>query len=83
MTDSEILWKFLVREYPNNHPIVFLYASNHSRTNKDSFDKVVGFTKEIFLDVYPESLIKPVVKRYLDYKKQQYMRGDIQIKPIY
>ncbi len=83
MTDSELIWKFLVREYPNDHPIIFLYVSNHPRSAKDAFDKVVNFIKEIFIDVYPETLIKPVVKRYLDYKKEQYVRGEINVKPIY
>lgn len=83
MTDSELIWKFLVREYTDEHPVIYLYVSNHPRSSQNAIDKVVSFTKEIFWPVYPDTLIKPVVKRYLDYKKEQYMRGEISVKPIY
>jgi hypothetical protein len=83
MSDSEIIWKFLVREYTDSHPVIYLYTSNRPRSSMDSFNKVVDLTTLIFGDVYPPSLIKPVVKRFLEFKKSQYMRGEINIKPIY
>ncbi len=83
MSDSELIWKFLVREYTDSHPVIYLYVSNHPRSSNDAINKVIELTKTIFWPVYPETLIKPVVKRYLDYKKEQYMRGEISVKSIY
>lgn len=83
MSDSEIIWKFLSKEFTDEHPIIYLFVTNKPRSSKNALDKAVNETKLIFGDVYPDSLIKPVVGRFLESKKKDYMCGKIQVKPIY
>lgn len=83
MSDSEIIWKFLSKEYKDEHPVIYLYVSNKPKSSANALEKVIELTNLIFGDVYPNTLIKPIAKRFLDYKKSQYMRGEIKVKPIY
>lgn len=83
MSDSEIIWKFLRKEFIDEHPVIYFYVTNQPRSSKNALDRAVDETKLIFGDVYPDSLIKPVVERFLQSKRTEYMRGKIQVKPIY
>jgi len=83
MSDSEIIWKFLVKELTDDHPLIYLYTTNRPISSKNALNKAIDLTKLIFCDVYPDSLIKPIVGRYLDYKRKEYVRGKLCVKPIY
>jgi hypothetical protein len=83
MSDSEIIWKFLTKEFKDDHPVIYLFVTNHPRSSKNAMDKAINETKLILGDVYPDSLIKPVVERFLTFKRKEYMCGKLQIKPIY
>jgi hypothetical protein len=83
MSDSEIIWKFLRKEFIDEHPVIYLYVTNRPRSSKNALDRAVDETKLIFGGVYPDSLIKPVVERFLQSKRKEYMCRKIQVKPIY
>ena len=83
MQDSTIIWKFLNREYDNDHPVVYLYACGNVRSPKTAVDRIMGLTRKIFYPAMTEQLIKTVVIAFLDNKKKLYMKGEIKIKSLY
>lgn len=83
MSDSEIIWKFLNREFKNDHPIIYLYACGNVRSPKTAIEKAVSITKPIFHPPINEHLIMTTIKAFLDNKKKQYIKGEIKIKALY
>lgn len=83
MEDSVIIWKFLTREYTNDHPVVYLYVCGNVRSPKTAIDKAMSLLKEIFYPAMSEHLIKTVMTAFLEQKKKQYMKGEIIVKPLY
>jgi hypothetical protein len=83
MSDSEIIWKFLSREYQDDHVAIYLYCSGNVRIPKTAIDRVLNFTKQIFCPAMSELLVKYTIIAYLDNKKRQYKRAEIKIKPLY
>jgi hypothetical protein len=83
MSDSEIIWKFLDREYLDDNPVIYLYCCGNVRSPKTAIDKVSRFTEKIFYPAMTEQLIKTVIIAFLENKKKLYIKGLIKIKPIY
>ncbi len=83
MEESELIWKFLSREYPDNHQVIYLYCCGNVRSPNTALEKVMVLSKKIFSPSIPEIYLKTVVKAFLDYKRKQYSKGEIIIKPIY
>lgn len=78
-----IIWKFLAREYPDTHQAVYLYVCGNVRSPKTGIAQIMKFTKKVFEPSITEHYIKTVVIGYLDYKRKQYLNGEITVKPIY
>jgi hypothetical protein len=83
MTDSTIIWKFLTYEYPDDHPVVYLYVCGNVRSPKTAIDKSMLLLREIFAPAMSEHTIKTVLIAYLDRKKKQYLKGEIRVKALY
>ena len=83
MSDSEIIWKFLDREYLDDNPVIYLYCCGNVRSPKTAIDKVCRFTEKIFYPAMTEQLIKTVIIAFFENKKKLYIKGLIKIKPIY
>jgi hypothetical protein len=83
MQDSVIIWKFLEKEYNNDHPVVYLYVCGNVRSPITALGKVLPLVNQIFSPAMPEQLIKTVVVAFLDLKKKQYMKGEIRVKSLY
>jgi len=83
MSDSEIIWKFLEREFLDEHPAIYLYCCGNVRSPKTAIDKLEVITKKIFYPAMSIYLIKSVIKGFLENKKKLYIKGLIKIKPLY
>lgn len=83
MSDSEIIWKFLEREFLDEHPAIYLYCKGNIRSSKTAIAKVSDITKPIFYPAMSDFLIQAVIKGFLENKQKQYLKGLIHIKPIY
>ena len=83
MTDSTIIWKFLAREYPDSHQAVYLYVCGTVRSPKTGIEQIMKFTKKVFNPALNDHFIRTVVISYLDDKRNQYLKGEITVKPIY
>lgn len=83
MSDSEIIFKFLNREYQDDHVAIYLYCCGNVSSQKTAIDFCFEFTKNILCPGMPEWVVKHTVKTYLKHKKKQYQRAEIKIKPIY
>jgi hypothetical protein len=87
MQDSEIIWKFLSKEYKEDHPVIFIYCRGHEtgqlKSKENAIVKVTKLCQAIFGDSMSESLVKTVVLGYLDHMKKEYKFGRIKIKSLY
>lgn len=83
MEDSTIIWKFLAREYPDSHQAVYLYVCGTVRSPKTGIYQIMSLTKKVFGPSMNDHFIRTVIIGYLDYKKKQYLKGEIKVKPIY
>ena len=83
MEDSMIIWKFLSREYPDSHQVIYLYVCGTVRSPKTGIDQIMKLTKKVFGPSMNDHFIKSVIIGYLDYKKKQYLNHEIKVKPIY
>lgn len=83
MSDSEIIWKYLDREYPNEHLVVYLYVCGNVRSNKRAFTTVVDAINVIFYPAMNDAIIKATVEGFLENKRKRYQKGEIKVKSIY
>ena len=83
MQDSIFIWNFLTREYPDNHPVIYLYSCGTVRSPITAITKVMDTAEQVFSPPISKEYLLTVVKGFLDMKKKQYLKGEISVKPIY
>ena len=83
MTKSEIIRKFLIREYPDNHLLIYLYCCGNIRTPNIVLKAAESLTSEIFQPMIQESVIKITIKEFFEDKKRKYKNGLITLKACY
>lgn len=83
MSESTILWKFLSREFPDNHTVIFLYVCGNKLNQENVIVKILNLCLPIFSTPLTKQHLKPIIKDFLDMKKKQYLNGEIKIKPFY
>lgn len=83
MTDSEIILKFLEREYLDDNPVIYLYCNGNVRSPKTAIEKAVELTNQVFHPPMTKRLIQTVVEGFLENKKKLYRKGLIKIKPLH
>jgi hypothetical protein len=83
MDDSTIIWKFLIREFPDTHQAIYLYCAGGSRSIDTAIYRIMPITLKIFAPPISKDFIEKTVKSFLEYKKKQFGRGEIKIRPLY
>lgn len=83
MTDSELIWKFLAREFPDNHQVIYLYCKGSFRSSDTAFNKITPITFKTFSPPITKPIINEAIKTFLAFKKEQYNNGEIKVKPLY
>ena len=83
MTDSELILKFLNREYGNDNTIIYLYVCGNVRSAQRAKDQLFNFMNNIFFPAIPEIEIRKVIQEFLEINKMRYLKGEIAVKPFY
>lgn len=83
MSDSELIWKYLSRVYPDDHQVVYMYACGNVRSPSIAVETAMESVEQVFCPPMNEHILNTVIKAFLEYKKKQYINGEIKIKPIY
>lgn len=83
MTDSIIINKLLIREYPDNHQVIYLYCRGNLKISKSVIDKVFEDIKPIFYHAIQDDTILNSILDFLENKKKEYLMGNIKIKSLY
>ncbi len=83
MTDRIMIRKFLIREFPNDHPSIYIYVCGQKRSEKTAIDKIMNLTSQIFCPPFSEFFLLEIIKEFLNEKKNQYKNGLIQVKSYY
>lgn len=83
MSDSEIIWKYLTRSFPDQHHIIYIYCCGQQMSRENAVKRIFDDVYPIFGNVLSDSLIKTTVKGFLEYKKKQYLNAEIKVQSIY
>jgi len=83
MSEEEFLREYIERQFPNDHQIIYLYACGGKRSSANAIDKGIAWLSPIFSPTYPTFYLKRILTEYLEDKKSQYFKGEIQVVPIY
>lgn len=83
MTDSNLIWKYLTREYMNTHPVIHQYVTGTFRKSEVVLGKVLSDVRIIFCPAISENYVKSIIRQFLDNKKLQYHEGKLSVKSIY
>lgn len=83
MTDTNILFIYLNKIIPNEHPIVYQYVMGGQRSKDSAITRCVGECKSAFNDAVSDMFIKKTVSQFLEFKRLEHSRGNIQITSIY
>lgn len=83
MSDSEIIWKFLLRDLDDSHPSVYLYCLGTTEQKTFVINKQIDMCSQVFYSTFPKTLISTVVKAFLNYKLDEYKKGNIKITSRY
>ena len=83
MTDTILINNFLSREFPNDHPTIYIYVCGQKRSEKTAIDKIMYLTTQIFCPPLSEFFILEIVKIFLNDKKNEYKNGLITVKSFY
>lgn len=83
MDDKTIITKFLSREFPDNHPTIYIYVCGHKRSEKTAIEKVMLISKQIFCPPFTEFFVYDIVLEFLKNKKESYKKGLIKVKSFY
>lgn len=83
MNDVILVTKFLMREFPDEHPLIFIYVCGQKRSEQTSIEKMMSLTKQIFSPPLHEEFVLDIVKKFLLEKKNLYKKGLITVKSYY
>ena len=83
MTDRTIIINFLSREFPNDHPTIYIYVCGQKRSEKTAIDKIMNLTRQIFCPPLSEFFVLEIIKDFLNDKKTKYKKGLINVKSYY
>jgi hypothetical protein len=83
-TERELIIKSLNREYKDSNPYLYIYIRGATRARQTAINNILKYTDVIFYNCqFNENFVKLCIAEYLDYKKEQYIRGEIKIKSFY
>ena len=82
-TDRELIIKMLNREYKDDHPSVYLYVCGQERAQKTAIFHIIKYVRVIFYGCFDDYILKTHIIEFLEYKKDQYKKGEIKVKPVY
>ena len=83
MNDRTIIFKFLSREFPNEHPMIYVYVCGQKRSEQTSINKILDLTLKVFYPVFLKEFILEIIEEYLKNKKTLYKKGLINVKSFY
>lgn len=83
MSDSQLIWKILEKEYPNEHLIVYLYVCGSITNKKNATQTAINLIKLIFSNTINDTMVKITVEGFFNLKHNLYKKGMIKVKTQY
>lgn len=83
MNDKTIISKFLSLEFPNEHPLIYMYVCGQKNIEQSIIDKIMSLTLKIFNPPISKNYILEIIKEYLENKKTLYKKNLIKVKSFY
>lgn len=82
-TQTELILKFLNREFKDDHPSIFIYCRGYQVRSKDTSKRnILKYIKVIFQPMSDSDLLE-VIEEFLNDKREKYKKGLIKIKSLY
>jgi len=83
MPESKLIYKFLVKNYKDDHPCVYLYCKGQKYSPKTGLSRIYEEIEGFFCPPFDKNTLAKEIKSFLEEKKQLYKEGKINIKSIY
>lgn len=84
MTDSDLIFNFLKREFINEHPVMYLLTSGKNKSSYvTAVNSIHNLTNKIFHDSIKEEIIKNTIQEFIDLKQSEYTTGKLRTRAIY
>lgn len=83
MSESKLIYKFLVKNFKDDHPAIYLYCKGSKHSPKTGLSRIYNEIEDYFHPAFDKNTIAVEIKKFLDEKKQLYKDGKIEIKSIY
>ena len=83
ITDEIIIFKFLKKEFKNDSVGIYLYCCGNDRSKTTAINKAITITNPIFKPFIDDDTILNVIKVFFEFNRNQYILGNIFVKPIY
>lgn len=82
MNDSQIIYDFIELSIPDEHPAIYQYVMGGDRSKMTAINNIYKVTS-VITPPFSQGHVRTIIRRFLKNKKEQYQRGEINIKPIY
>lgn len=83
MSESKLIYKFLVKNYKDDHPCIYLYCQGHKYSPKTGLSRIYNEIEDLFCPPFDKNTLRDEIKTFLEEKKALYKEGKIKIKSIY
>lgn len=83
MADGNLIWKYLEKNFKNDHPTIYIYCAGQNRSSNTAMSRIYNEVEELFCPPMNRELLKQIIKSFLETKKKHYREGKIKIKSIY
>jgi hypothetical protein len=83
LKDSQIILNYLKYTYPNEHIVIYLYCCGGELSSINAINKIKPDVYKVFNKLIEERFLYETIKNYLEFKKHQFINGEIKINPVY
>lgn len=83
MSDSQLIWKILEKEYPNEHLVIYLYVCGSIKNKKTAVKTAIELIELFCSKTINTSIIKATVEGFFNIKVRLYKSGKITVKTAY
>ena len=83
MTDTKIILNIIKTSIPNDHPHLYLYITGNRKDKERAIINTVKLFDGILTPPYSSGHVRRAVKTFMKNKKEQHLRGEINISSIY
>ena len=83
MPESKLIYKFLCKNYKDDHPCVYLYCVGQKYSPKTGLSRIYNEIEDFFCPPFDKNTLAVEIKAFLEEKKKLHKEGKIKVQSIY